>query len=202
MATFANLWLFLIADPCSKLSTQETKSLRAHSIKSTRSQFLFSPGKNEIRLSYTHRANSWQSWQGRGPARERRRWCGTGWRTSWGADNRAIFPASRHRSTPRGLLWRGWLARDPVSKPETITWESAVVNMIFFFFSCYLVSLTQTVDSPHLALLIGIWQDAHGRFFAGDGEHKVLATLLSDVFPQLSQQPRSPLLFHFHFFSL
>ena len=134
MATFANLWLFLIADPCSKLSTQETKSLRAHSIKSTRSQFLFSPGKNEIRLSYTHRANSWQSWQGRGPARERRRWCGTGWRTSWGADNRAIFPASRHRSTPRGLLWRGWLARDPVSKPETIKWES-VVNMIFFFFS-------------------------------------------------------------------
>ena len=50
-----------------------------------------------------------------------------------------------------------------------------------------LVGLSEAVDSPHLALLVGVGEDAHCRLLAGDGEDKVLATLLSDIFPQLSQ---------------
>ena len=60
---------------------------------------------------------SWQSWQGRGPAHARIRWCGKGWRRVQDANNQGTSLASHHRWTPKEQLWRGSLGPDPVAKP-------------------------------------------------------------------------------------
>ena len=63
-----------------------------------------------------------------------------------------------------------------------------------------LVGLSEAIDSPHLALLVGVGEDAHCRLLARDGEDKVLPALLGDVLTQLTQQPGRPLLFHLKLF--
>ena len=65
-----------------------------------------------------------------------------------------------------------------------------------------LVGLSKAINPPHLALLVGVGEDAHCRLLARDGEHKVLPALLGNVLPQLTQQPRGPLLLHLCLFSL
>ena len=60
---------------------------------------------------------SWQSWQGRGPAHARIRWCGKGWRRVQDANNQGTSLASHHQWTPKEQLWRGSLGPDPVAKP-------------------------------------------------------------------------------------
>ena len=72
---------------------------------------------------------SWQSWQGRGPAHARIRWCGRGWRTSWDANNQETSPASRRLSIPKERLWRGSLGPDPVAKPESEKRLYLVINI-------------------------------------------------------------------------
>ena len=58
----------------------------------------------------------------------------------------------------------------------------------------HLVSLPEAVYPPHLALLVGVGQDAHGRLLPRDGQHKVLPVLLADVLPKLAEEPGGPLL--------
>ena len=65
-----------------------------------------------------------------------------------------------------------------------------------------LVGLPETVYPAHLALLVGVGEDAHSRLLSGDRKYKVLPALLGDVLPELSQQPGRPLLLHLCFLSL
>ena len=66
----------------------------------------------------------------------------------------------------------------------------------------HFVRLTETVDPPHLPLLIRVREDAGYVLLPRDPVHKVFPALLCDVFPQFSQQTRSPLLFHVNLFVL
>ena len=65
-----------------------------------------------------------------------------------------------------------------------------------------LVRLPQTVDAPHLALLVGVTEHTDGRAFARDTEDKVLAMLLCNILAQFGQEPRCPFLFHLRFLVL
>ena len=162
-----------------------------------------------IHSKYNYHA-SWQSWLKRGPAHARIHWYGKGWRTSWDANNRGISPAFRHRWILEGLLWTGLLALDRGARPREnilgffkaeLEPLKNLKNEVLLLWK-YLICLPETVDPPHLALLVWIWQYTHGRFLASDGEDKIFSTLLSDVFPEFSQEPWSPFLLHLHFFRL
>ena len=52
-----------------------------------------------------------------------------------------------------------------------------------------LIRLPQTVNPPHLALLVGIAHHALNPLLPRDAQHKVLPKLLRNVLPQLAQQP-------------
>ena len=162
-----------------------------------------------IHSKYNYHA-SWQSWLKRGPAHARIHWYGKGWRTSWDANNRGISPAFRHRWILEGLLWTGLLALGQGARPREnilgffkaeLEPLKNLKNEVLLLWK-YLICLPETVDPPHLALLVWIWQYTHGRFLASDGEDKIFSTLLSDVFPEFSQEPWSPFLLHLHFFRL
>ena len=57
------------------------------------------------------------------------------------------------------------------------------------------VGLSEAVDASHLALLVGVAKDARCMTTAGrDAVDEVFATILRDVFAQLRQQSRRPLL--------
>ena len=60
----------------------------------------------------------------------------------------------------------------------------------------YLVCLSETVYSSHFSFLVWIGENAHCRFLARDGQNEVLSTFLSNILPQLAQQPARPLLLH------
>lgn len=57
-----------------------------------------------------------------------------------------------------------------------------------------LVGLSKAVDPPHLALLVGVAEDADWGALSGDAQNEILATLLDDVLAQFGQQTRRPLL--------
>lgn len=59
------------------------------------------------------------------------------------------------------------------------------------------VRLPETVYPPHLALLVGVREDADGRPLSRYAQYEVLPALLGDVLPQLAQQPGGPFLFDF-----
>jgi len=65
-----------------------------------------------------------------------------------------------------------------------------------------LVRLSQTVDAPHLALLVGVTEHTDWRSFACDAEDKVLAVFLCNILAQFGQEPRCPFLFHLRFLVL
>ena len=90
------------------------------------------------------------------------------------------------KSLPVGGLKRDCLEEDDLDKVEPPDF----------------ISLAKAIDPPHLALLVGVGEDAHGRLLARDGQHKVLPAFLGDVLPQLPQQAGGPLLLHLCFFSL
>jgi hypothetical protein len=57
------------------------------------------------------------------------------------------------------------------------------------------IRLTKTVDSSHLALLVGVGEDAGYVLLAGDTINKVFSAFLGDVLAKLPKEPRCPLLF-------
>ena len=62
--------------------------------------------------------------------------------------------------------------------------------------------MSEAIDAPHFALLIGIGEDAHGRLLARDAQDEILPAFLRDVFAQFAQQAAGPLLLHFRFLVL
>ena len=62
--------------------------------------------------------------------------------------------------------------------------------------------MSEAIDAPHFALLIGIGEDAHGRLLARDAQDEILPAFLRDVFAQFAQQAAGPLLLHFGFLVL
>lgn len=63
----------------------------------------------------------------------------------------------------------------------------------------HFVSLPQAVDSPDLALLVGVGVNAARVLFARYAEHKVFPVLLPDVLAQLGQETGRPFLLDFGF---
>ena len=51
----------------------------------------------------------------------------------------------------------------------------------------HLVGLSETVYPPHLSLLVGIGEAAHGGLLPRYRQHKVLAALLGNVFTELPE---------------
>lgn len=57
------------------------------------------------------------------------------------------------------------------------------------------ICLPQTIDAPHLPLLVRVREDTTWRLLPRDGQHKVLPTLRPDIFAELGEEARCPLLF-------
>uniref|UniRef100_A0A9J7X4W1 Uncharacterized protein n=1 Tax=Cyprinus carpio carpio TaxID=630221 RepID=A0A9J7X4W1_CYPCA len=63
------------------------------------------------------------------------------------------------------------------------------------------ICLPQTINAPHLPLLVRVREDATWRLLPCDGQHKVLPTLWPDVFAELGEEARCPLLFDLGLFA-
>ena len=63
----------------------------------------------------------------------------------------------------------------------------------------YLVSLSQAINSPHLALLVGVRYNALGvvPLVLDYGIHKLILIFRFDVFTEFSKKSRGPFVLHF-----
>ena len=98
--------------------------------------------------------------------------------------------------------------RITMTKSSRHTWQKTSCVILTHFWKLFskdytnFICLPKTVYSTHLPFLVRIAEYTYGSFLSCDAVDKLIARILHDIFPELSQQPWGPFDFDFRFLVL